>query len=112
MLFKPGVNTNGVQSPTWYAIGVAEIVYKNHGMLLVVTSLTDGIHPDKKNIHGLGLAADIRTRAIPTEVLALIFKELVGILDPLGYDIVIEVDHIHVEYDPKGVESWSREQTV
>jgi hypothetical protein len=109
VLCKTGTNANGVQPPTWYAVGVAEVVYKNHGMVLVVTSLTDGVHPDKKNIHGLGLAADIRTRDIPTEVLAVIFKELVEILDPLGYDIVIELSHIHMEYDPKGVESWSME---
>ncbi len=109
MLYKAGVNTAGVQPPTWYAIGVIEAVYSEYGALLVVTSLTDGIHPDKKNIHGNGFAVDCRTRDVPAEVLPLIVKDLILLLNPKGYDVVVEGNHIHVEYDPKGAENWQSE---
>ena len=90
----------------WYAVGVAEAVYRQHGFGLVVTSLIDGVHPDRRNIHGTGLAADLRTRDIPQSTLAAIVRDIAAILDPQGYDVVVESNHLHVEFDPKGAEHW------
>lgn len=101
MLLKIGVNTSGVQAPTWYAVGVFDGLYVGHGCELVVTSLTDGIHPDLKNIHGRGFAADLRIASIPPSVIESIVARAKEMLFPKGFDVVLETDHIHVEYDPK-----------
>lgn len=101
MLLKAGVNVNGVQAPTWYAVGVFEGLYHSHGCDLVVTSLTDGAHPDVKNIHGRGFAADLRIASIPPSVIDSIIQQAKEILFPLGFDVVLEADHCHCEYDPK-----------
>ena len=105
MLLKTGVITDGVQAPTWYACGVFEALYFNHGYDLTVTSLVDGIHPDLKNIHGRGFAADLRTDGVPIAVIAPIVQEARSLLYGLGFDVVLEHDHIHVEYDPKPTRS-------
>lgn len=108
MRYKPGVNLEGVQPPTWWALGIADRVFKAHGVDMIVTSLTDGIHPDAKNIHGRGYAADIRTNGTTADLQRSIVAELKQILFPLGYDVVLEADHLHCEFDPKpGREVWA-----
>lgn len=112
MLLKAGVNVAGVQPPTWYAVGVFEGLYAAHGCDLVVTSLTDGVHPDVKNIHGRGFAADLRIAGIPPSVLGSIIEQAKAILFPLGFDVVLESDHVHCEYDPKPTrDNWQLTKT-
>lgn len=101
MVYKDGVNLNGVEPPTWYAIGVAEGVFRSRNSELVVTSLTDGVHPDAKNVHGRGFAVDIRTRDLAPNVAGYIVEDLGHLLFKLGYDIVLEKDHLHIEWDAK-----------
>jgi hypothetical protein len=113
VIFKAGVITEGVRPPTWYAIGVFEGLFYKWGERLVVTSLTDGVHPDLKHIHKNGFAADLRIRGISSDTIAHIVGEAKAILFPLGYDTVLEKDHIHVEWDPaphRG--SWSIAEQV
>ena len=78
---------------------VLDGIYAQSGYLLVVTSITDGTHMDG-SLHYKGQAVDIRTRDIATPVLNLIVK---NIKESLGadYDVVLERDHLHLEYDPK-----------
>lgn len=69
------------------------------GKEIVVTSLLDGIH-SKNSFHYTGLAFDIRTwiyksKQIPGFVSKI--KEQLG----KNYDVILEEDHIHIEYDPK-----------
>lgn len=101
MKFKAGVDAVGVQPPVWYLLGIAEMVYSEFNEELVVTSLTEGVHPDAKNIHGRGFAADLRIAGCapgtPQEIRDALQKKLF----PLGYDVVLESDHIHAEWDPK-----------
>jgi hypothetical protein len=107
MLLKVGVITEGVQPPTWYALGIFEALYYKYGYELTVTSLVDGVHPDAKNIHGRGFAADLRTNGVPAGVLLQIVGDARTLLYKLGFDIVVETDHTHVEYDPKpGRDEW------
>ena len=89
----------GVQPQVWYAIGLAEGIYHQHGAQLVVTSLMDGTHM-QDSLHYKGLATDLRTRGIAPETLSLIYQELVAKLKPLGYDCVMEGTHLHIEYQP------------
>ncbi len=64
-----------------------------------ITSGTDGTHM-KGSKHYEGNALDLRRKNMTPDVLAqylLVLKERLG----RDYDVVLERDHIHVEYDPK-----------
>jgi hypothetical protein len=110
VLIKAGVKIGDCQLPIAYAIGVAEGVYDAYGFGLVVTSIDDSKHGDKSK-HYPGLAVDLRTRHLDSGSKAAIYKKLQDKLEWLGYDVVLEQDHFHVEYDPKQGENWIKETT-
>jgi hypothetical protein len=105
MKLKAGVDASDVQPPIWFAIGVAEAVYRNFNRQLVVTSLRDGQHQVGSR-HYQGLAADFRTNHLIEQERRTIFGQLKSILDFAGFDVVMESDHFHVESDPHGNENW------
>lgn len=106
MMFKSSVAHIGVQPQIWYAIGVADQVYRSHGVRLVVTSLLDS-HAHKPNsLHLKGLGVDIRTSNVPPDAIQQVRDELAAALRPNGFDVVLESNHIHIEYDPKGTATW------
>ena len=110
MKIKKGVKQEGVQPALWFGLGVAEAIWHTIGRQLTVTSLNDSTHSANSR-HYNGLAADIRTRDLtPLEVKA-VMQKLVAILDPLGFDVVLEKDHIHLEVDAKPGEAWQQETT-
>jgi hypothetical protein len=79
------------------AVVVAE-VYAEFGMQCVITSGTDGKH-GPKSLHYVGRALDFRTRHLAAGVanqIASRCRERLGD----GFDIVVEGDHIHGEFDP------------
>mgnify|MGYP001593379548 CR=1 FL=1 len=81
----------------FHAAIVAEMVYRQYGTDLVITSANDGKHGDK-TLHHKGLALDLRTWTLngrEMQVAASLKKALGD-----DYDVVLEKDHIHVEYDP------------
>lgn len=91
---KPGVVLPPVLQLAWV---VAE-AYAEHGFQCVITSGTDGKH-GVNSLHYKGLALDFRTRHLPPGVagkIAARCRERLG----NDYDIVVEGDHIHGEYDP------------
>lgn len=104
MKLKHDVVGVGVASSIWYAIGIAETIYLSYGHSMVVTSLTDGKHMTG-SYHYRGLAVDIHSRDLSPEDQAKILSRLIAILDPMGFDVIVETDHIHIEYDPKGSEN-------
>ena len=83
---------------------VAAEVWKHHGKMLVVTSGNDSEHK-KASKHYTDEACDYRTRyfADHSHTLA-VANELRGRLDeeigPNLFDVIVEKDHIHCEYDP------------
>jgi hypothetical protein len=109
MKIKKGVILEGMKPPTLYAAGVCDQTWDGMKRIFVMSSGLEGVHPDKRNIHGNGWAFDIRTRDLPkwqVDSFALMLKHR---LDPLGFDVVVEGNHIHIEYDPKGNENWIEE---
>jgi hypothetical protein len=101
---KNGVTLNGVKGPMLFALGVAKTVYATFGSDLVVTSTTDGEHAGDgsgNSLHPSGLAADLRTHDFTAAIATNVATALRTILSPFGFDVVLESDHIHVEYDPK-----------
>jgi hypothetical protein len=94
---KSGVNLDGVSWRMFWAAIVAESIFSKYGATLTITSANDSKHMATSK-HYSGEALDFRTWEIqgrePTIALAL--REKLG----EDYDVVIESDHIHVEYDP------------
>jgi len=99
MRFKAGVSVVGLQPQIALALSVAESVYEDYDTELVVTSCNDGQH-SYSSLHWSGNAADIRTKSLPKELWHSVHSQL---QEALGrdYDVVLESDHIHVEYQPK-----------
>lgn len=64
-----------------------------------ITSGTDGTHSEK-SLHYSGNAIDLRTRNLNA---GMIPAYIVAMKERLGpeFDVVLEEDHVHVEYDPK-----------
>ncbi len=101
MKVKRGVSLRGIKWQIFLACIVAESVYNRSGYELIITSGSEGIH--KFDTHADGWGVDWRTQfvpPIPVDVQKAIVKQ---IQDELGseYDVILESDHIHCEYDPR-----------
>jgi len=98
--YKPGVKITGMQVETLAAIVTADGVYSRMGVpKLVVTSVTDGSHGPHSR-HRVGLAADLRTFNIDESISHRdVVRELKSALGD-DFDVVLESDHIHIEFDP------------
>jgi uncharacterized protein YcbK (DUF882 family) len=98
---KSGVSLKLMTPQMAIAALVVAQVYDAHQINeCVITSGSDGKH-SKNSLHYKGLALDFRTRDIKT----VIYRKLIAqeIRDALGsdFDVVVESDHIHVEFDVK-----------
>lgn len=100
--FKEGVVVK-FNKYTAAMIDAAEMVWalkvfsKNHGP--VVTSGREGRH-GAQSLHYVDRALDFRTRNLKNSTKR---KVSMGMQIALGedYDVVLESDHLHVEYDPE-----------
>lgn len=77
----------------------ATVVYTEMGYPFVITSLGEGTHLPN-SLHYKGAAFDCRSRHVKVAVLPTLLRELKTRLG-VDWDIVLEEDHVHVEYDPK-----------
>ena len=84
MRLLEGVKLVGIRPETVIGITAAKWAYEKAGAVLTVTSIVDGKH-SRGSLHYVGYAFDCRIRD----------------LSPDQLDIVVEDDHIHVEYQPK-----------
>jgi hypothetical protein len=94
---KPGVRVRGLSNEILLAIIIAESIYRETQGLMVITSLTDGKH-SAGSLHYTGEAVDLRLPS--TIMIDQIVSQLKSALGS-SYDVIHEVDHIHIEYDPK-----------
>lgn len=101
MQLKPGVNLAGIQPQMTIALQVADEVYTAHGHVLTVTSANDSQHM-VGSLHYSGFAVDLRTKDLPAAEIPEIAQEIRSRLGA-QFDVILESDHIHVEYDPKSV---------
>lgn len=96
---KKGVSCEGIKLEALHAIIACHACYMDAGQSFTVTSICDGKH-SKNSLHYSGLAIDIRTRDLdgitPIKMAELIQAKLGD-----DYDVVVETDHIHLEYDVK-----------
>ena len=63
-----------------------------------ITSANDRVH-SSGSLHYSGLAMDFRTRDIPAELRKSFFEKVKSALGS-EFDVVLEKDHLHVEYQP------------
>jgi hypothetical protein len=94
MTFKRGVSIKGIQPETVIGMLLADQALRGD---LVVTSVIDGTHMEG-SLHYKGLAFDVRLLPGWIDGGSVALRAVLG---PLGFDVVLEKDHCHVEYDPK-----------
>jgi hypothetical protein len=96
---KPGASIKGIRPEIIFAAMVAQEVYRDTYSSLVITSGLDSLHGEH-SLHYSGEAIDLRINNLPpgraVEVMTEIKKRLGA-----EFDVVLEVDHIHIEFDPK-----------
>lgn len=101
MKFKPGVNPFGLRPELLVALVAADNIWRMLGGELVVTSINDGKH-SRTSLHYTGAAADLRTRDFSDDIKQTAAWNLRSALgDNPDFDVVVEEDHIHLEYQPK-----------
>jgi hypothetical protein len=114
MDIKKGASLEGVTPQTIKAIEIVDNIYLSFGENLTVTSGTegrpgDGVHKHD-SLHYTGNAFDCRiwvfkkadgqnTDMAKVNTVAKQIREALG----KDYDVLVEADHIHIEYDPKTV---------
>ncbi len=112
MDIKKGASLEGIKPETKHAIEVVDKIYIANGANLTVTSGTeghpgDGVHKHT-SLHYTGNAFDCRiwvfknasngsTNMTKVNAVAKQIREELG----RDYDVLVESDHIHIEYDPK-----------
>ncbi|MBW4979571.1 hypothetical protein ABWH88_06750 [Marinobacter adhaerens] len=97
---KAGVVAQGLSTEILLAVCVAQSVYASYGYDCVITSLLDGTH-SSTSLHYCGNAVDLRTRIFENDSVAESVANDIGECLGADFDVVLEPDHIHVEYQPK-----------
>jgi hypothetical protein len=100
MIIKAGVRLLGIRPELVVAILVCESVYRDNSTEMWITSCVEGTHI-RASKHYTGCAFDIRTSNLssknPPQAMADLIRSRLG----EDFDVVLEKDHIHVEFDPK-----------
>lgn len=97
-MIKHGVRVFGVRPEIVLALMVAKDVFTSHGQgaAFVVTSIMEGVH-SRASIHYTGGAADLRRPIIRAAEIVADMKQKLGD----DYDVILESDHLHIEFQPK-----------
>lgn len=95
---KEGVRLHGIRPEMVLALVIADQVYERLDHELVVTSVIDGKH-SRTSLHYVGAASDLR---LPGGDGIVVRDRIAHCLGP-DYDVVLEDDHIHIEWQPKGM---------
>ncbi len=99
MLLKQNVKINGLRPELLLAIVIVNDVYKHFDEELVITAITDGIH-SKTSLHYVGFAFDCRIWYFDKNEIPQVVKMIKEALTD-EFDVVLEKDHIHIEFQPK-----------
>ena len=100
---KSGVRVLGVRSELVIAIHIASAVCEYVGVDCTITAVIDGTHK-RASEHYSGCAFDLRRPDWPdfndTAKAQAVADELKQALGD-DYDVILEKDHIHIEFQPK-----------
>jgi len=97
MLLKAGVDISRLKREIRRALPKLDRIYRGLGEHLVITSTYEGTH-SPGSLHYANDAVDTR---LPAREVKGTMAEIRRELGP-DYDVVKEVNHIHIEWDPKG----------
>jgi len=96
MLIKAGVDISRLRPEIRKQQGlIARVVWSVEKEELVIVSTYEGNHSER-SLHYVNLAEDIRRHKKGQEV-----RDQLSFNLGRDYDVVLEIDHIHIEYDPK-----------
>jgi len=98
---KPGVKLFGLRPELVWALSVADGVYRELNVDLVITSVMDGKH-SVTSLHYAGAAADLRIRDMG-QTKAETARDMIEERLTDEFDVVLEKDHIHLEVQPRRV---------
>ena len=96
MLVKLGVDISKLKRPIRRILNRIDIIFNDHGHEAVITSTYEGDH-SPGSLHYDDNAIDFR---LPKKKAKIIYGDICKVLD-MNYDVLLEGDHIHIEYDPK-----------
>ena len=99
MRLKQGSKWGRISPEIILAVMVARDVFGDYGYELVLTEGTGGGHMEG-SLHYFGQAVDIRTRHVIEDKWRPMVNDIRSRLTT-DYDVVLEPDHLHIEYDPK-----------
>lgn len=92
---KPGAAIIGVAAPLFFVATIWDQICGNG----VITEGSGGVH-HPGSLHYVGLALDLRTRDVPSELLNGYVEELKARIGD-EFDVIKEGDHLHVEMQLK-----------
>ena len=97
MKLKQGVTITGIRPELILGLMVADTVLRENGIELVVTSITDSVH-SFTSLHYAGAAADIRIWDMddPQKIISELKSAITS-----DFDVILEKDHIHLEWQPR-----------
>ena len=96
MLIKAGVDISRLRPEIRKKLTkIANIIWSLDQEEFVITSTYEGTHSEG-SLHYANLAVDIRENQKNPLTIVEIRRELGA-----DYDVILEADHIHIEYDPK-----------
>jgi hypothetical protein len=90
------VDTGKLRKEIRYALQVCSFVYMHRNGELVLYHTDDGEHMEG-SLHYKNRAVDV---SLPSQDVDAIVEEIRLFLEP-EYDVIVESDHLHVEWDPK-----------
>lgn len=99
---KSGVDVSRIRPELVLVCSIISSIFIRAGYDCVITSISDGVHGSGSR-HYVGLAADFRIRHIDSKITIDTLVDIIRRSLGVDYDVVLEADHIHVEYDPKKV---------
>ncbi len=103
MRAKEGVRIHGLTPQIMWALQICDSVSKEHTKReIMVTSISDGTH-SRGSRHPYGFAADLRLsswydKGTPED--RKLHRAFTKELGP-DFDVVLESDHFHIEWDPQ-----------
>lgn len=98
--FKTNVKINGIKPEACIIITVVHSIYSVHDIACEVTSVTEGKH-SRTSLHYIGHAVDFGIKNLGTVFAKEILEDIKTALTD-EFDVLLEKDHIHVEFQPKG----------
>ena len=91
-----GVAIAGMRPELMLALVIAERIYAQFDHAVVITSVLDGQHM-RGSLHYVGAAGDLRLPLSDVSPIVGLLRAALGD----NYDVVLESDHIHIEFQPK-----------